>query len=437
MSLTAFADEIEREKARQRTYDAMVRKAKAGHVTGGRVFGYGNVEILGPPDAHGQQRRSHVEWRINEEEAVVVRRIFTLCAAGYGMRQIAHQLNDAGTACPRPQRGRPAGWSPSSLRAILYRPLYRGQIVWNRSRKRDIWGQVGQRTRPENEWLRQDAPGLQVVSDQMWDAAHARLAEARALYLRGTDGHLWGHPARGTESKYLLVGMAQCGVCGSGMSVRSRSHGRRRSFYYVCTAHHMRGRRVCANAQELPMDPTNAAVLDAVRDQVLSLSVVDAVIQRAIDRLLTPQPETDLTGLREDLASLEGELTRLTTALATGIEFPSVIEAIRERERRKGTVQRRLDTAEGLARIPDIDRRRLEPILRARLEDWHGLLGRHVPQARQMLRKLVIGRFVMTPDATGERNYAEIAATGTLAKFLSGVGVPKGMASPTGFEPVS
>ena len=46
-----------------------------------------------------------------------------------------------------------------------------------------------------------------------------------------------------------------------------------------------------------------------------------------------------------------------------------------------------------------------------------------------MLRKLVIGRFVMTPDATGESNYAEIAATGTLAKFLSGVGVPKGMAS--------
>jgi Resolvase, N terminal domain len=40
MSVTAFADELEREKARQRTYDAMQRKAKAGHVTGGRVFGY-------------------------------------------------------------------------------------------------------------------------------------------------------------------------------------------------------------------------------------------------------------------------------------------------------------------------------------------------------------------------------------------------------------
>src|SRR5262249_21911462 len=48
LSLTNFAAEMERERARQRTYDAMVRKAKALHVTGGKVYGYDNVEILGP-----------------------------------------------------------------------------------------------------------------------------------------------------------------------------------------------------------------------------------------------------------------------------------------------------------------------------------------------------------------------------------------------------
>src|ERR671919_1381224 len=45
LSLTNFASEMEREKARQRTYDAMVRKARALHVTGGEVFGYDNVEV--------------------------------------------------------------------------------------------------------------------------------------------------------------------------------------------------------------------------------------------------------------------------------------------------------------------------------------------------------------------------------------------------------
>ena len=41
---------MEREKARQRTGDAMARKARAGHVTGGRVFGYDNVDVMGELD---------------------------------------------------------------------------------------------------------------------------------------------------------------------------------------------------------------------------------------------------------------------------------------------------------------------------------------------------------------------------------------------------
>src|SRR5687768_5060685 len=58
MSVTAFANELERQKAGLRVYDAMSRKARAGHVTGGRVFGYDNLDVL---DASGQ--RSHVERR--------------------------------------------------------------------------------------------------------------------------------------------------------------------------------------------------------------------------------------------------------------------------------------------------------------------------------------------------------------------------------------
>jgi DNA invertase Pin-like site-specific DNA recombinase len=62
LSLTAFADELEREKARQRTYDAMLRKAKSGHVTGGRTFGYDNVDVQGT-----NGKRSHVEPAVPAE----------------------------------------------------------------------------------------------------------------------------------------------------------------------------------------------------------------------------------------------------------------------------------------------------------------------------------------------------------------------------------
>ena len=123
MSLTAFADELEREKARQRTYDAMIRRARAGHVTGGRVFGYDNVDV-----------NSHVERRINQLEAAIVCRIFQMCAAGQGLKRIAIALNDEGAVSPRAQQGRPRGWAPSSVRELLYRPLYRARSSGTRRR---------------------------------------------------------------------------------------------------------------------------------------------------------------------------------------------------------------------------------------------------------------------------------------------------------------
>ena len=135
MSLTAFADELEREKARQRTYDAMQRKAKAGHVTGGRVFGYDNVEIVGPD---GQ--RSHVERRINESEAAVVRQIFERCAAGDGLTRITRALNAEGALTQRASlRGtyRPAfdlRATESRLRRLLddWRALLTGNVAAGR-----------------------------------------------------------------------------------------------------------------------------------------------------------------------------------------------------------------------------------------------------------------------------------------------------------------
>ncbi len=87
--MTAFADEMEREKARQRTHDAPVRKARAGYVAGGAVYGYDNIEVSPPDPVTGRPKPLHVERRINEAEAAVIREIFERAAQGSGTRRIA------------------------------------------------------------------------------------------------------------------------------------------------------------------------------------------------------------------------------------------------------------------------------------------------------------------------------------------------------------
>ena len=126
VSATSFASDMERWLGQQRTTEAMLRKARAGHVTGGKVFGYDNVPVDG-----------HVERHVNLSEAAVVKDICTRYAAGEGFKQIAHGLNAKKLPSPRPQNGRPAGWDQSSVRAVLKRSIYRGTIIYNRTTKRD------------------------------------------------------------------------------------------------------------------------------------------------------------------------------------------------------------------------------------------------------------------------------------------------------------
>jgi len=101
LAATSFAEELERDKARQRTAEALLRKARAGHVTGGRVFGYDNVDVR---SAAGHRER--VERQVNDREAKVVLRIFELAAQGWGVKRIAARLNDeAAPGGPAPRVG--------------------------------------------------------------------------------------------------------------------------------------------------------------------------------------------------------------------------------------------------------------------------------------------------------------------------------------------
>ena len=254
------------------------------------------------------------------------------------------------------------------------------------------------------------------------------------MYLRGTKGQLYGRPASGVESKYLLSGLAQCATCNGSMYVKSRSH-RKRAYFYGCTSFHLRGSSVCTNSVEVPMDRSDAAVLEAIQNDVMNPDVIAATLRKALARLkpTAKAAQARRAEMERQLVDVNKQIERLTEALAVGGNVQTLVQAITNREEQRDTLTRQIASLAGAERAGQVDWTMVEKQLRGKLEEWRSLLRRHVPQARQVHKKLLSGPIRFTPHREGGERYYTFSAQLNLGKLLAGVACANMVASPTGF----
>jgi site-specific DNA recombinase len=137
------------------------------------VYCYDNQDVFAEaPGPDGRRQRVCVVRVINPEHgehAVVVRRIFQVCAEGKGIARITKALNAERVAPPRQARG----WATAAIREMLHRSLNMGEIIWGKTHKVVRGGTNKQVDRPKEEWITIPAPDLQIVSEDLWKAARA------------------------------------------------------------------------------------------------------------------------------------------------------------------------------------------------------------------------------------------------------------------------
>jgi site-specific DNA recombinase len=247
---------------------------------------------------------------VNTAEAAVVVRIYQMFAGGAGLATIAHALNADGCPAPRAQQGRVSGWCPSSVRAILKRPLYRGELIHGRTKKGRPKRRAGgkkktTRTRqPESEWVRVSMPHLRIVDEKLAAAVDERFASQKNRALRTRDGRLLGRPP-GEGSPYLLGGLLTCAVCGGAMEVASSASGGRRTFAYRCGTRRRKGEAVCTNAMAAGMVETNEAVLNAVERTLLDPRVVHKALAHAERAIARDRNAANVETMEQQLSDCE------------------------------------------------------------------------------------------------------------------------------------
>lgn len=146
-----------------------------------------------------------------EEEAEVKRRMYQLCASGFGTRTIATILENDGI---RKRTGKPFG--ANDILRIIKNPINKGCVVMGRLHY-DFETKKTIKT-DEEDWYIYEHKVPETVSEELWQKANDNIKKRRRDKKPKVQGNIIGK----NIGRYHLSGKIYCGICGSPYYRRTR-----------------------------------------------------------------------------------------------------------------------------------------------------------------------------------------------------------------------
>lgn len=343
--------------------------------------------------------------QIDEDEAIIVRRIFREYAAGKSPLKIAAGLN--ADLIPSPAKGtkrRTSGhWKQNTINGnrprgtgILNNELYTGRRIWNRLRysKDPFTSRRVSRLNDPSKWIIHDVPDLAIVDQDLWDAVKERQGTlTKERKDNGADGTL-ASTRDNRRRKYLLSGLVKCGLCKGTLTVAGGNPegGKRR---YYCANAREKGAAICQGMPGILQTDVEELTLSGLRRGLMQKAAF-AAFKADFERLLQASSKTVSEELKlRDRKIAEHEVIKanLLRAVETGEISGVIISRLNEvdEELAQMKTQRAAATPHPVE-LPD----NLPALYKAYVDDLASTLseGSVVDRAATELRELISGVFV-------------------------------------------
>ena len=254
---------------------------------------------------------------IQEEEAAVVRDIFTFYRGGYSAARIAKDLNARGLLTSRRNP-----YTAQGILKILSNERYTGVYIWGRFRTPG------------------GMPAI-VTPEEFEEAQRMKKKTARHVEQGVTD--------------YLLTGKAFCGLCGCSMVGDSGTSKLGNRYYYYSCLHRKRD-KACTK-KSVSKDLLEETVVSFVLDHVLS----DAEIGKIADAVMALQAEemkrSPLAAMEAEHSEVTKKIDNINNAIAAGIWNSSTSVMLKELEDEAETLRVSIETLRySQAQLVDRDR---------------------------------------------------------------------------------
>ncbi|MCP3775218.1 recombinase family protein [Paenibacillus sp. MZ04-78.2] len=309
LQMMGAVSELERNTIVDNVKMGMRHRAEKGEHNGKLPLGYRVVPDPGDPSG-----RSKVI--VVEAEAIIVRKIFKLYAAGRGLKSIANELNHSGYTTKTGNT-----FSTSAVKEILNNPFYNGKIRYNRY---ENWSDMRRRGKNATPII-VDGKHEAIIHDALWE---------KVQFLHQKKSFT---PSRIFDGEFLLSGLIRCPKCGAAM-VASRTQSKTKTgeivnrLYYSCGAFRSKGSSVCsANSirkQEAEDEVMNRLTRVLSKDRILK-AIVDKINHRLTTRTVPLQAE--LEHIKSQLEQAESRKRRYLDAFEQNkLDKSTVAERMQE-----------------------------------------------------------------------------------------------------------
>ncbi len=387
-------DQYQSAETAKHTLRAMQENARQG-------FWNGSLPPYGYRVIDGEKRGTKVKKRlaIEESEAAIVRDIFALALGQrclpLGVKAIASRLNAAGLRF----RGKP--FHIAGVHRILTSHTYAGLHHFNRRSSKSG------RLKDAADWIAVPVPPL--IDEADFDLVQASLAARNPKKA----------PPRIISSPTLLTGLAKCGTCGSGMTLRTGKSGRYR--YYTCAGCAQKGKTTCPG-RSISMPKLDDLVLDHLTQRLFTPERLTEILASYAERARSDATTnaSQLAQARKAVTEAEGRIERLLTLVEQGdiaADDPTMRQRLAAARLARREAEDRLKHLEsaGHSTTPTITPAKLERLG----TEFRELLATDDPTTRKAYLRLFVDQVVVTDTEIRLRG-----PTGPLAKAAASGELP-------------
>ena len=159
------------------------------------------------------QNGDQVEWIVDEEKVIIVRKIFEMAKQGFSGYSIAKELNLQGVPSPKS-----TNWTSVSVRRVLINRAYLGEFITHKTKNDLLQGQKAIPL-PESEWVYHKEHHSPIIDEDLFDSVQLGLAINEKF------------PRKSATTEDFFQGKLYCGMCGRKLKRKKTKDG---AIYYIC-----------------------------------------------------------------------------------------------------------------------------------------------------------------------------------------------------------